>query len=198
MFSWRKDKYNKEMDEALIYEYPWMHYRPRKKTAIGFAEEFQKDLLSKHIYSNKKEISKWEHFLVHSKQWLTNLKVSSVREIKHLSKPKNLMLRTKRYLRKINGFLLTVGSILFTMISDPEENNGKAQSSKGPVYGLLLLDILADSVRSEDLIRKYERDLYNSQLPDKCSDCGGTFYHRWRHPVHKDLHYICHLIEREF
>ena len=175
MFKWRRDKYNREMDEAIIHEYPWMHYRPRKGTAIELAKQLKSDTLNKHIYSYKKEISKWESFQVRSKQWLERSIRSLTLEIEHYSKPKNLMFLTKRWLKRISVF-----PVIF--ISENISKLVILAASKLSVLSLQFYHFVLDVVHTKEL------------LPSHCSDCGLPFKNRWRHPEQRDKHTICVII----
>lgn len=199
MFDWRKEYFNRNLDDSLISEYPWLHYRPRKKTAIELANQLRTDTFNQHIYSNKKEISKWDYFLIRSKQWLTNSRISLILEIKHLLKLKNLWLRLKRMSQKIKELLnLIVGEYTQETMLFHASDQDYYRLSRKPILIPLRLDTLVHSDRldiSELVMSNLQRE---KLLPQFCSDCGGTFKDRWRHPEHKDLHYICHLIESEY
>ena len=201
MFDWRKDYFNRNLDDSLISEYPWLHYRPRKKTAIELANQLRIDTYNQHIYSNKKEISKWDYFLIRSRRWVQSLRTSLTLETKHLLKPRNLLLKTRRLLQRIRELLvlsITVGAKTKDSVLFHVSDRDYYRMSRRPILIPLRLDTLVHSDRldiSDQVMSNLERE---GLLPKFCSDCGNDFINRWRHPEHKDLHYICHLIENEY
>lgn len=182
MFKWLKNTWNKKMDKILIEEYPWMHYRLRKSTAIQLALSEQQKQIQSHIYSYRREYTKWEYFQIRLKQSLTELKDSFLREIKHYTKLKNLKHLLMRGLQKT--------SVLKKALQVVTKYAIRLVSATSELFHRFSLFVLGKVHTKEP-------------LPSICTDCGLPFdyktekgeIHRFRYPDNQSKHLICGILE---